>query len=113
MRRGDIYWAVPDPSIPIVGHEQDVRRPTLIVSSDDALTVIPNVLTVIPLTSVEQPWATRVPVTGGATGLTKPTWAICEQIRTIATHRVQGQLGTADGKTLEQVERVLRYLLHL
>ncbi|MGH3504524.1 MAG: type II toxin-antitoxin system PemK/MazF family toxin [Nocardioidaceae bacterium] len=110
MKRGDIYWAAPDPS---VGHEQAGRRPVLIVSSNDTLAAIPHLLTAVPLTTRERPWATRVPVTGKSTGLTQPTWAICEQVRTISTERLGSQLGVADTATVDKIGHVLRYLLDL
>lgn len=85
----------------------------LIVSSNDAIDAIPHVVTAIPLTSRDRSWATRVAVTGDKTGLTRPTWAVCEQVRTISTQHMRDQLGSTDGTTLSQVDRVLRYLLDL
>lgn len=110
MRYGDIYWAKPDPS---VGSEQAGRRPVLVVSSDDAIDAIPTVVTTIPLTTRDRGWATHIPISGDTTGLTQPSWALCEQVRTISTHRLAGRLGDADTTTLSQVSRVLRYLLNM
>ena len=110
VKRGDIFWAGPDPH---VGHEQARRRPVLIVSSDGALQSIPHVVTAVPLTTRERAWATRIPVTGQKTGLDRPTWAICEQVRTISTERLGELIGTADADTMKGVDRVLRYLLDL
>lgn len=110
MKRGHILWAAPDPH---VGREQANRRPVLIVSSERALQVIPHVVTTVPLTTRERAWATRVLVTGPKTGLDRPTWAICEQVRTISTERLGESVGTADTETMRGVDRVLRYLLDL
>lgn len=110
MKRGDLLWAAPDPH---VGREQTGRRPVLIVSSDDALQTIPHVVTTVPLTTREKTWSTRVLVTGGKTGLDKPTWAICEQVRTISTQRLADPIGAADNATMRRVDQVLRYLLDL
>lgn len=110
MRYGEIYWAKPDPG---VGSEQTGRRPVLVISSDDALDVIPNVVTTVPLTTRERGWATRIRITGDSTGLAASTWAICEQVRTISTDRLDGRLGTAGTTTLRDVSHVLRYLLNL
>lgn len=109
MRRGEIYWAIPDPR---VGHEQSGRRPVLIVSSNGALDVIPNVVTVVPLTTRSQPWASRIEITGD-TSLTVPSWAMCEQVRTVSTDRLRARLGVADVTTLRSVDQVLRYVLDL
>lgn len=110
MRYGDIYWAEPDPS---VGHEQSGRRPALIVSSNDALDVITQVATSVPLTTRERGWATHVAVSGEASGLTRSTWAICEQVRTVSAERLQERIGVANAATLDNISRVLRYLLNL
>lgn len=110
MKRGDLFWAAPDPS---VGREQAGRRPVLLVSSDDAIAALPQIVTTIPLTTRQRDWPTRIAVTGPHTGLTDPSWAVCEQVRTISTERLRGRIGTSDEDTLEQAGRVLRYLLGL
>ena len=99
MRYGDIYWAKPDPA---VGSERAGRRP-----------VIPGVVTVLPLTTQNREWVTRVPVRGSETGLKDPSWAICEQVRTVSTERIGKRLGVADHRTLTEVKKVLLYLLNL
>jgi mRNA interferase MazF len=110
VRYGDIYWAKPDPS---VGSEQAGRRPVLVVSSDDAIDAITSVVTTIPLTTRDRGWATHISISGPNTGLSEPSWALCEQVRTIATQRIAGRLGTVDTTTLTNVAQVLRYLLNL
>lgn len=110
MRYGDIYWAEPDPGI---GREQTGRRPVLVVSSNEALDTIPQVVTTVPLTTRDRGWATHIAVVGDHAGLAQPTWAICEQVRTISTRRLQTRIGIAGTGTLDEVGRVLRYLLNL
>lgn len=110
MRCGDIHWAKPDPS---VGSEQTGRRPVLVISSDDAIDAISSVVTTIPLTTRDRGWATHIRISGENTGLTQPSWALCEQVRTISTQRIAGRLGAVDTATLTNVTRVLRYLLNL
>lgn len=110
MKYGDLYWAKPDPS---VGSEQAGRRPVLVVSSDDAITAIPDVVTTVPVTTRDRGWATHVGISGAATGLARPSWALCEQVRTISAQRIEERLGAADAATLANVTRVLRYLLNL
>lgn len=110
MRYGDLYWAKPDPS---VGTEQTGRRPVLIVSADAAIDAIPTVVTTVPLTTRDRGWVTHIRITGESTGLTEPSWALCEQVRTISTTRIADRIGTADSATLSNVARVLRYLLNL
>lgn len=110
MRYGELYWAKPDPS---VGTEQSGRRPVLVVSSDDAIEAIPSVVATIPVTTRDRGWGTHVRITGAATGLTHPSWGLCEQVRTISTQRLASRLGAADANALASVAQVLRYLLNL
>lgn len=110
MRYGEIYWAKPDPS---VGSEQAGRRPVLLISSDDAIEALSSVVATIPLTTRDRGWATHIRLSGENTGLTQPSWALCEQVRTISTQRIAGRLGAVDTATLDGVARVLRYLLNL
>lgn len=110
MKRGDLFWAAPDPG---VGREQAGRRPVLLVSSDDTLAALPQLVTTIPLTTRQRGWPTHIAVTGPHTGLAEPSWAICEQIRTISTERLGGRIGMSDDDTLDEVARVLRFLLGL
>ncbi|MFA5566179.1 MAG: type II toxin-antitoxin system PemK/MazF family toxin [Acidimicrobiia bacterium] len=110
MRYGELFWAKPDPAI---GSEQAGRRPVLIISSDDAIAAIPTLVTTIPLTTRYRGWATHVPISGEATGLGQPSWALCEQLRTISTHRIDGQIGTADKAALAEVTRIIKYLLNI
>lgn len=110
MKRGEVFWAAPDPG---VGREQAGYRPVLVVSSDDAIAALPQLVTTIPLTTRLRDWPTHIRVTGPHTGLDHPTWALCEQVRTISTQRIHTQIGTCDADTLEQTARVLRYLLAL
>lgn len=110
MKRGDIFWAAPDIQ---VGREHARRRPVLVVSSDAAIESVPHVVTTIPLTSRERHWSTRVPVEGSKTGLDRPSWAICEQVRTVSTERLGEMIGRADLGTMERVGRIVKYLLAL
>lgn len=110
MKYGDIYWVKPDPT---VGSEQSGRRPGLVISADEAIEVIPTVVTVVPLTTRHRDWVTRVPVTGAEVGLQELSWAICEQVRTVSVGRIGTRVGEVDGATLAEVSRVLRYLLNL
>lgn len=97
---------------PAVGSEQAGRRPVLVISADEAIDVIPGVVTVLPLTTQNREWVTRVPVRGSETGLKDPSWAICEQVRTVSTERIGKRLGVADHRTLTEVKNVLLYLLN-
>ena len=68
---------------PVRGREQGKDRPAMVVSSSFHLALTNRQLvTVLPLTSVERPgWLHRVPVGAGG------SWVITEQIRTVSASR--------------------------
>ncbi|HEX3812456.1 MAG TPA: type II toxin-antitoxin system PemK/MazF family toxin [Mycobacteriales bacterium] len=68
---------------PVRGREQGRDRAALVVSSPFHLAItMGQLVTVLPLTSVERPgWTHRIAVTTG------PGWVITEQIRTVSANR--------------------------
>lgn len=79
VKYGDIYRLKPDP---IVGSEQAGRRLGLVISADEAIEVIPTVVTVVPLTTRRRERVACVPVTGP--GLQEPSWGLCDQVGTVS-----------------------------
>lgn len=96
---------------PVRGREQGKDRPALVVSSRFHLDVtLGNLVTVLPLTSVERRgWIHRVPVGSGG------GWVITEQIRTVAADRLRRPAPeiTLSGDELDQVRHVLAQMLLL
>ncbi len=66
---------------------------------------------VVPLTTTDRGWPHHVPVQGEQTGLSKESFAMTEQPRTIARERVVRQAGAAEAQTCEAVDRWLRDFL--
>jgi len=106
--RGGILWVDLSPA---QGREQQGCRPALVICNDDYLLAVPELVIVVPLTSVDRGWPHHVAVSGPRTGLSKASFAMTEQPRTISRHRVVRQSGRADPATLEQVSRWLRDFL--
>jgi mRNA interferase MazF len=67
----------------------------------------------VPLTTRDRGLSHHVVITGDNTGLDRPTWALCEQVRAVSTARLIKQLGTADPDTLKAVRRVIAIFLEL
>ena len=93
--RGEIYWADLNPAR---GHEQAGQRPVLIISHD---ILNERSGTVIALALTSQPQRAAFPLTLQLTGmkLPKPSWVKINQIRTLATERLNrriGRVGEAD-----------------
>lgn len=109
-RRGEI-WLV-DFGMP-VGREQAGTRPAVVVSTD-ALNEGPSgVVLVVPLTSTRRQLPSHVEIEPGASGLDHPSYAKCEDVKSISERRLVDRLGAADSESMFEMVRILRYLLEL
>ena len=109
MKRGDIYYADLSPT---VGSEINKRRPVLIVSNDSNNRVA-NTVTVLPITSnISRIYPFEVLLSPKESGLSRPSKAQAQQIRTIAKERMHGAaLGRLGGVLMRKAEGAIR--LHL
>lgn len=109
MRRGEIWFANLNPT---VGSETSKRRPVLIVSNN-ANNRASATVTVLPITSnVTRVYAFEVSLAKGTGGLSKPSKAQAQQIRTISRERVSGKrIGALNEDAMAKVDAALR--LHL
>lgn len=108
MNSGDILLADLNPS---TGNEQGGRRPVVVVS-DRRYSVIPGLFLGVPLTSTERGLPHHVPVPpNSATGLSRDSYAMTEQVRALAYRRIDRQLGALDASTLEQISRYLHLFI--
>jgi mRNA interferase MazF len=103
-----VWWVDFDP---VDGREQGKTRPAVVVSSPFHLRLVrEELLTVVPLTTVERPWPHRVEVEveGRSRG-----WAITEQIRTVSASRLSGSrpMGTLPSSTAAELGSVLSRML--
>jgi mRNA interferase MazF len=95
---GDLCWAELDP---VRGREQSGRRPVLVVASADYLRAVTSLAIVVPVTSVDRGWPNHVPIVDP--GLSRPSWAMTEQPRTLNRDRLVGVLGRVVRATLDRV----------
>lgn len=109
MKRGEIYYADLSPT---VGSEINKRRPVLIVSND-ANNRAANTITVLPITSnVRKVYPFEILLPSGESGLSKPSKAQAQQIRTIAKERLRdGALGILNAVLMRKASDAIR--LHL
>ena len=108
LERGAIVWVDFDPT---AGRDQRGTRPALVVSSTDYLASVRDLAIVVPITSVDRQWPHHVLVEGERTGLSRPSFAMTEQPRTISTTRISRRSGTADAGTMRGVDQWLRDFL--
>jgi mRNA interferase MazF len=113
IQRGEIYFVNLNP---VQGREQAGQRPVLVLSVD-AINRLPLVVTVVVGTkgdNVPRDYPTNVRVLPAESGLLTETVFLCFQIRSLDTRRFPpAPAGRLSGRTLEKVERAVRYCLGL
>lgn len=110
LRRGMVAWAELDPAR---GREQAGRRPVLVVASDQFLEQADTLAIVVPATTVDRGWPNHIPLSGSGLRLARPTFAMTEQLRTIARERLVEHAGVVDRATMRAVDAWLRDFLAL
>ena len=109
-RRGEVWQVALDPT---QGHEQAGVRPALILSADLFNASPAGLVSVLPITAKARALRTRVEVRPPEGGLSKVSYVICEQTRTLSTHRLTKRLGAVGPATMASVEGIVRVLLGL
>jgi len=101
------------------GHEQQGPRPAVVVGVPDTLGEprFPT-LVVIPLTSQLEDWTTKAPdlyplLETGAGGLTLPSAALIDQVRSVGVSRIIGRYGTLTAEQLRPIKAALTRMLEL
>lgn len=102
-RRGEVYWL-----------QLDKNRPALIVSSD-VLNRHAFDVCVVPITSVHHGrFALRVAIKAGDGGISRDSWAKCDQVTTLGKQLVvYPPLGRLSAATLRRIEDGIRTALEL
>lgn len=109
-RRGEV-WLI-DFGEP-VGREQGGVRPAVVVSTDALNDGPAGVLLVVPLTSTRREVPSHVEIESGASGLDHPSFAKCEDVKSISERRLVNRIGAVSPEPLFEVGRVLRFLFEL
>lgn len=109
MKRGEIFFAALDPAR---GGEIQKARPVVVVSNNVANRAAAGV-TVVPLTSnTERVYPFEVLVPAAATGLSKDSKAMAQQVRTLdKAHLNVRPAGTVQSDDMRKLDAALR--LHL
>lgn len=109
-RRGEIWLVDFGES---VGREQAGMCPAVIVSTD-ALNEGPSgVVLVVPVTSARRDLPSHVEVEVGESGLDHPSYAKCEDVKSVSDRRLIDRLGVTGPNAMFEIGRVLRYLFDL
>ncbi|MEX1288029.1 MAG: type II toxin-antitoxin system PemK/MazF family toxin [Acidimicrobiia bacterium] len=109
-KRGEV-WLV-DFGEPI-GREQAGTRPAVIVSTDALNDGPAGVVLAIPITSVRRGLPSHIEIEPGESGLDHPSYAKCEDVKSVSEERLVDRLGVVGPEPLFEMGRVLRYLFEL
>jgi mRNA interferase MazF len=89
---------------PVVGSEQGLTRPVLVVSRTALNDILP-VVNILPITSRKagrRVYPNEALLPAGAAGLTLESIVLCYQIRTLDKRRLGHMFGTLDDETLRR-----------
>jgi mRNA interferase MazF len=111
VRRGEVWLADLGPTR---GREQSGERPVLIVSADPINQGPADIVVAVPFTTRRRGIPTHVEVRPPNGGLRDVSYAICEQVRSLAIERLGPRpFGSVSADVLRSVENSLRLLLLL
>lgn len=99
VSRGHIWSVGLDPT---VANEQRRTRPCLVVSADRFNALPIRQAIVVPLTTRDRGFPHHIAVHDDG-GLNRPSWAMCEGVRTVSTQRFGRLVGSADPVTVDAV----------
>jgi len=88
-------------------------RPAIVVSVDELSTGAPgDLIVVVPLSSSLAPSALRVEIKP-ATGIERPSRAVCRAVRAFVPSRLERRIGRIDPANMGQIETALALILGL
>ncbi|MDQ6906116.1 MAG: type II toxin-antitoxin system PemK/MazF family toxin [Chloroflexota bacterium] len=108
--RGDVWLTTFDP---VRENEQGGTRPAVIVSADIFNSGGARRVIAVPITTRERRLPLHVPITPPEGGLRQPSFAKCEDIRSITIVRLLERWGSVSSDTIAMIEDRLRTLLDL
>jgi mRNA interferase MazF len=90
---------------PTLGHEQRGTRPCVVVS-DAAVNSSQRfpLIVVVPVTGTPAQGALYPPLQPGSSGLSKPSTALVDQLRSIDKHRIRRRYGQVSAAELEAID---------
>ena len=108
--RGEVYDV--DLGQP-VGHEPAYLRPAVVVSVDLVNNGPGELVVVVPVSSVAYGLRSHVELDPATSGLDHTSYARCDQLRVISTHRLSSRCGMVAPDQLRFIDQALRFVLDL
>jgi mRNA interferase MazF len=113
VARGTIVWLEPDPA-PSVGHEQQGRRPAVIVSDEQMINSLRySMIAAVPLTKTPGLPGFYPLLRARPGGLRVDSTALPDQLRSVDKRRVAGKIAMATASELAAVDASVRLFLKL
>lgn len=106
---GDVVWVNLSP---VVGSEEAGHRPVVIMSGNDYLASLPNVVIALPVTTKDRGLPHHIRL-GGDPGLDHDSFAMTEQPHTIDRRHITKHAGRVDHGTLQELRSWLADFLDL
>jgi mRNA interferase MazF len=98
---------------PVLGREQAGQRPAVVISEDRFNQGPAELVVVVPLTTRDKHQPLHVALSPARDGVRVPSFAKCEDIRSISTRRLLSRWGQVSSPTLSSIEDRLRIVLGL
>lgn len=102
-RAGEIWNVNFDPRI---GHEQGGIRPAIVISNDAFNAIRNGLIFVVPLTGTDRGITSHVRIEAGVGGLTKVSFALCEQAKSQSVNRFIDRRGAVSPDVLLAVRSI-------
>lgn len=111
LDRGTVILVELDPT---VGHEQRGQRPCIAIS-DPAVNVDQRfpLIAIVPVTGTAGEGALYPKLSPGKSGLTKESYALIDQVRSIDKRRIRRVFGQVKGNELDAIDQGLELFLGL
>jgi mRNA interferase MazF len=103
-RRGEVYLVAFDPT---VGHEIQKTRPAVVIQNDVSNRYSPITIVAAISSQFAEPPHPREVVLPTSSGLSKPSAAILNQIRSVDRKRLLKRMGALDRATMRQIDQAL------
>ncbi|MGH7918546.1 MAG: type II toxin-antitoxin system PemK/MazF family toxin [Candidatus Dormibacteraceae bacterium] len=109
--RADVWWT--DFGSPIGSEQASGQRPSVVISGDDLHGSEAPFAFVVPVTTTQRHYLSRVRIAPGRSGLRLSSWAAVEHTRSISTIRLLEHLGSVSESVMDQILGALHWLLDL
>jgi len=96
---GEVVWMTFGPGR---GREQEGRRPGVVVASAEYLDIVDTLVIVVPVTTRDRGWVNHVELRGDL-ALPARSWAMTEQVVTLARDRIHRSLGVVEAECLASI----------